>query len=282
MERARTAITAAFAFILIVTDVGSSVSAIDQNADASAAVRAARRPPITVALDPASRQIVVVGDSVLFTRLAEGSRSNEIVPLAQRAVRLRHPGITVSNRSYPGLSTLHTIDDRSPTLRPYLMTLLDADGPPPDVVVVAISSIDINLFPDIAVAALAPALISELRAIDQLLAARGIDAVFVPPFGINGNIYNNLRGFFEPYRDYRFDERVNKYTALLRESGLPLLFDRFAGLDQNGDGNADRRYFVDNDPLRQWPDDGIHPNALGERVFGDNLASGLVAALERG
>jgi lysophospholipase L1-like esterase len=61
-----------------------------------------------------------------------------------------------------------------------------------------------------------------------------------------------------------------------------MLFDRFARLDQDGDGNADRRYFVGNDPRGEWPDDGIHPNALGERVFGDNLANGLVAALERG
>ena len=40
--------------------------------------------------------------------------------------------------------------------------------------------------------------------------------------------------------------------------------------------------FIDNDPLVHWPDDGIHPNALGEQVSGDNLAQGLVAAFERG
>ncbi len=58
-----------------------------------------------------------------------------------------------------------------------------------------------------------------------------------------------------------------------------MLFHRFARLDQNSDGNADRRYFIATG--RGWPDDGIHPNALGERVFGDNLANGLIAALER-
>lgn len=262
--------------------VCAPVAAVRDAAGVDHLARPVRSAPGSVTFDPATRRIVVVGDSILFTRLQANQRPNMIVPLAQIGVANQRAGTSVTNRSYPGLSTLHTIDPHTTTLRPYLTRMLDAPGPPPDLVVVAVSSIDINLIPNVAVASLAPALIDELRAVERLLHAHGVDAVFLPAFGINGHMYNDLRSLFAPFHDYRFDERVNKYNELLRLSGLPLLFERFVDLDRNGEGNADRRYFVDNDPLAFWPDDGIHPNALGERVFGDNLANGLVAAFERG
>lgn len=260
----------------------ASVAAEPGTAPVADLQRAARSAEWEPGLDVDTRRIVVVGDSILFTRLQAGQRQNMIVPMAHRAVAHHVPGAQVRNLSFPGLSTLHRIDPRGATLRAYINRMLAAPGPPPDTVVVAISSIDINLFPDRSVRSLAPDLIGELRAVERLLANRGINTVFLPPFGINGDMYNELRRRVGPFRDYRFDERVNRYTELLVESDLPMLFERFAGLDRNGDGNADRHFFVANDPLGIWPDDGIHPNALGERVFGDNLANGLLAAFERG
>lgn len=261
--------------------VASSALAVDRTADTSGLVPPSRMSPGTATLDPSTRRIVVVGDSILCSQLPPGTRTNQIVPLTLAALDSRSPGTTVSNRSLPGLSTLHLFDQRATTVRQHLTRILDTGDPSPDVVVVAVSSIDINLFPDIPVTSLAPALVNELRAIETMLAARGIDTVFVPAFGINSDLYNDLRSRSAPFRDYRFDERVNTFNELLRTSGLPMLFHRFARLDQNSDGNADRRYFIGFDSLGEWPDDGIHPNALGERVFGDNLANGLIAALER-
>ena len=286
MRNTTTPIVFACVWLTVMASTFSVVSpalAVDRTANTSALVRPVREAFETVALDPSTRRIAVAGDSILFSRLASGARTNQIVPLAHAALNSRPRGPSVSNLSLPGLSTLHVIDPRATTLRPHLAQALnDAVEPPPDVVVVAVSSIDINLFPDTAVTSLAPALVQELRAVESMLAARAIDTVFVPAFAINGDMYNDLRSRFARFRDYRFDERVNEFNELLRTSGLPMLFHRFARLDQDGDGNADRRYFVDNDSLGQWPDDGIHPNALGERVFGDNLANGLIAALERG
>ena len=285
MQSATTPTAIAWVWLIVMASAVSVVSpalAVERTVDTSALVRPVRMSSETVRLDPSTRRIVVVGDSILFSKLTPGARTNQIVPLALAALNSRSPGTSVSNRSFPGLSTLHVIDERATTVRLHLTRMLDAGGPSPDVVVVAVSSIDINLFPDTAVTSLAPALVNELRAIETMLAARGIDTVFVPAFAINGDLYNDLRSRFAPFRDYRFGERVNTFNELLRASGLPMLFHRFARLDQDGDGNADRRYFIGNDSLGEWPDDGIHPNALGERVFGDNLANGLVAALERG
>ena len=281
MRGAATVTTAAAAWIIVAASALAVLSPA-RAIDASGTVRPVRETPTTVVLDRGTRRIVVVGDSILFSRLAVGSRTNQIVPLAYTALRSRYPTMSVRNMSFPGLSTLHVIDTRATTLRPYLTRILDAAEPPPDVVVVAVSSIDINLFPDASVTSLAPALVTELRAVELMMAARGVDTVFVPVFAVNGDMYNELRSRFAPFRDYRVDERVDEFNELLRASGLPMLFDRFARLDQNGDGKADRGYFVGNDPRGEWPDDGIHPNALGERVFGDNLANGLLAALEHG
>lgn len=228
------------------------------------------------------RRIVVVGDSILFTRLGPGSRPNEIVPLVADALGSRFPEMSVRNLAVPGLSTLYSIHPQGTTLRPYLVNLLQAPGPAPHVVVIAVSSIDINLLADVAVADIASAVVRELREIEHFLRTRGIVAVFAPAFGINGALYNDLRSLSAPFVDYRFGERVATFNEFLSNSGLPLLFQRFERLDEDDDSNADRRYFLANDSGGQWPDDGIHPNALGERVFGDNLANGLVAAFERG
>lgn len=279
------------AIVLILAVAASSAAAfsgaVSVAADSEAATAANLRHAVRSAepgpgLAGDTGRIVVVGDSILFTRLQPGQRQNMIVPMAGRAVGHHVPGVRIRNLSFPGLSTLHRIDPLGDTLRPYLTKMLAAPGSPPDAVVIAISSIDINLFPERSVRSLAPELIRELQAVERLLGSHGITTVFLPPFGINGDMYNELRRLIGPFRDYRFDERVNRYTELLVESDLPMLFERFTGLDRNGDGNADRRLFVNNDPLGIWPDDGIHPNALGEWVYGNNLANGLVAAFERG
>ncbi len=173
--------------------VASSALAVDRPADTSGLVPPSRMSPGTATLDPSTRRIVVVGDSILFSRLTPGTRTNQIVPLTLAALNSRSPGTTVSNHSLPALSTLHLFDQRATTVRRHLTKILGTGDPSPDVVVVAVSSIDINLFPDIPVTSLAPALMNELRAIETMLAARGIDTVFVPAFGINSDLYNDLR-----------------------------------------------------------------------------------------
>ena len=281
-QAARTAVWMVMSTVVCCVAASTTVVAFDRSAGTAGLDRAARTRPSDVSIDPTTRRIAVVGDSIVFSRLGTDARVTAIVPLAQTPLEGRVPGISVNNLSVPGLSTLHTIDPRATTLRPYLTRVLDAPGPRPDVVVVAVSSIDINLFPDVRVALLAPALLDELRAVERMLAMRGVDAVFLPAFRINDGLYNELRARSSPFRDYGFGRRVDEFNSILRASGLPLLFDRFAGLDRNDDGNADRGFFVGYDQRGEWPDDGIHPNALGERVFADNLADGLVTAFERG
>lgn len=272
----------AVAVVAALIGPSTSVDAIVRPAATANIQRATRATRAMPALDPATGRVVVIGDSILFNRINSGPRSNRIVPLAAEALESRYPGMSVRNLSFPGLSTVHSIESRGTTLRPYLTDLLNAPGPRPQVVVIAVSSIDINLLADTAVTDIAPVVVNELLAIERWLREMGIATVFVPAFGINGALYNELRSVFNPYRDYRFGERVNTFNELLVASGLPLLFHRFEKLDGNGDGNADRPYFVAYDPTGRWPDDGIHPNALGEQVFGDNLANALVAAFERG
>jgi lysophospholipase L1-like esterase len=260
----------------------STVAAVDQSAASNGLRRATRVSPAGPALDPALRRIVVIGDSILVTRFGPGSRLNQVVPLAASALESRYLGMSVRNLASPGMSAMHPFQPMGPTLRPYLVELLEAPGPQPQIVVIAVSSVDINVLADVAVADIAPGVVNELRAIEQMLRTRGIVAVFAPVFGINSGMYNDLRSLIAPFKDYRFGERVVTFNEFLADSGLPMLFRRFEHLDEDGDGNADRRYFLENDPLRRWPDDGIHPNALGEQVFGTNLANGLVAAFERG
>lgn len=281
INRVRAVTTAWMLAGCVVFGAASTIVAADLPAAVGNQHRAQRAAASGPSIDSTTRRITVVGDSILFTRLQPGVRQNAIVPLARAALTHHHAGVRVRNLSLPGLSTLHRLSPRATTLRPHLLEMLESPGPPPDVVVIVISSIDINLFPSVSVRSLAPALIGELRAIERLLHDRGVDALFVPAFGINGDMYNSMRSRFDPWQDHRFDERVNLFNDFVRKSGLPLLFDRFVDLDRDGDGNADRHYFVDYDPLGGWPDDGIHPNALGERVYGDNLANGLLAAFER-
>ena len=107
-------------------------------------------------------------------------------------------------------------------------------------------------------------------------------ALFVPSFGVNGPLYNTFRALFAPLRDYHLEARVAEYNRLLAASGLPLLLSRFAQLDMNGDGNADRQHFTSYSGPGGWPDDGVHPNQSGERIFANSLADAVVAAIERG
>jgi hypothetical protein len=84
-----------------------------------------------------------------------------------------------------------------------------------------------------------------------------------------------------PAPPYPINDRIGAYNALLAGSDLPMLMRRFAGLDGDHDGDTDHRYFVDHDVPSGAPDDGVHPNDLGERVYALNLARALIAPLER-
>ena len=229
------------------------------------------------------RHIVLIGDSIVFDHGLTGGRPNSIVALVNDVVHHRFPDVTVDDRAARGLSTLHAINPASPTLRPYLHALLDDATETPDLIVIAISAIDLNLFPDVPVTALWPALLVELEGVRDLVEARGAQVAFVPAFGASETMYEKYRSLAgRPVPPYPINHRIDAFNELLAGSGLPLLFRHFFGLDSDHDGDTDERLFFGHDvPGHGSPDDGVHPNGLGERVYADNLATALIAPLTR-
>jgi lysophospholipase L1-like esterase len=57
-----------------------------------------------------------------------------------------------------------------------------------------------------------------------------------------------------------------------------MLFGTFQGLDQDGDGDVDERNFVGFHAGR-YPDDGIHPNGVGEALIAGHIGHRLADAL---
>lgn len=148
-------------------------------------------------------------------------------------------------------------------------------------VIIAVSSIDLNAHPDVPVAELGSSIISELDRVSRRLADRGVRTVFVPVFGANSELFNQLKNVLQPtFRDYMLNARIEQLNELLVASELPLLFERFRQLDVDGDGSADRAYFVGRHGPGEF-EDGVHPNALGQRLYAANLIDALVAAFER-
>jgi lysophospholipase L1-like esterase len=229
------------------------------------------------------RNIMLIGDSVVFDHGLAGGRSNSIVPLVSDVVHRRFPEVTIDNRAARGLSTLHAINPASPTLRPYLSTLLDDTPDPPDLILIAVSAIDLNLFPDVPVATLSPPLIAELDSVRDLVEAHGVQVAFLPAFGASETMYERYRSLSgTAVPPYPINHRIDSFNDLLAGSDLPLLFRRFAGFDSDHDGDTDERFFVGHDvPESGSPDDGVHPNGLGERIYADNLARALITPLER-
>ncbi len=226
---------------------------------------------------------MLIGDSVVFDHGLAGGRSNSIVPLVNDVVHRRFPEVTIDNRAARGLSTLHAINPASPTLRPYLSTLLDDTTDPPDLILIAVSAIDLNLFPDIPVATLWPPLLAELDGVRDLVEAHGVQVAFLPAFGASETMYERYRSLSgTAVPPYPINHRIDSFNELLAASDLPLLFRRFAGLDSDHDGDTDERCFAGHDlPESGSPDDGVHPNGLGERIYADNLARALITPLER-
>lgn len=262
---------------------GSSTS-IEAAAASSMVEPAERSRPAGVGLDSSIREIAVVGDSILAESRVAGSSPNDTVQLVHDALRSR-PGtadVAVRNLAAPGVATRFPAGPGFGTLDNYLRAIFPETENLPDLVIVAVSSIDLNARPDVPVTELGPAIISELDRVARYLEERGARTVFVPAFGANSELFNQLKNATRPtFRDYGLNTRIEGLNRLLVASELPLLFDRFRRLDVDGDGSADRRYFVGRTGQGEI-DDGVHPNALGQREYAANLTDALAGAFERG
>ena len=73
---------------------------------------------------------------------------------------------------------------------------------------------------------------------------------------------------------------ITRLNRAVVASGLPVLFERFAGDDIDGRTGTDATWFTDFDPTDRWPDDGQHPNREGERLIADNVIHHLAGALD--
>lgn len=236
-------------------------------------------------------RVIVVGDSLLFDgRDLSGGRPNEIVPTIARHLAAT-PGlgaVEVRNAALPGLAVKHAINPNVnqylDTLADYLPVLLAELVRPGDLVVLAVSTIDVIVMMDdepLPSQELLTEIVDELRRWRDLFAAVGAPVAFVAPFGVNDELYDEVKNTFvdEPKR-YGLSARLRALGDALRDSDLFLLVDGFPGLDADGDGSGELSFFVDYDTrVEGWPDDGIHPNRSGETLYGDTVGRALVALL---
>ena len=261
-----------------------TAAVIDAAAPSSVVEPAVRRRAVGVGFDPAVREVAIVGDSILADTRGDGFSPNEIVALVQDALGARPDTahVVVRNLAAPGVATRFPAGPGFVTLDSHVRAVFSDQTVLPDVVVVAVSSIDLNARPDVPVAELGPSIISELDRVARSLDDRGARTVFVPAFGANSELFNQLKNSLQPTsRDYMLNTRIDGLNSQLVASGLPLLFDRFRQLDIDDDGSADERYFVGRNGAGEV-DDGVHPNALGQRLYAANLTDALAAAYERG
>ena len=153
-----------------------------------------------------------------------------------------------------------------------------------DLAIVSLSRIDLNRMPrDAGIEAvdeLADAIARRLQNAVSTLHDLGAQVAIVPAFGTNDGLFDALqcaRGDDHCW-PRELDAKAARLNARLVEAGLPMLFERFAGVDLDGRGGVDVEFVTGFDPSGRWPDDGQHPNALGEQVIAANIAHHLAVA----
>lgn len=223
-----------------------------------------------------------LGDSLVADLTAIGGRDNQVVPqIAEQLIGDDELAVErVENLALPGQSVVTDLGLLSPdtaTIRPYVEQTLVARPGLIDLAVVAISSSDINLNASLAqpdtTPVLAAAMLRELSGVETLFRDAGVEVVFLPIFGINDTVFSNLRCALATSCPTGPDAQIESINTLLWESELPMLFESFDQLDQDGDGRTDRTWFDDVDP--RFPDDGVHPNAEGQTLYSTAVASAL-------
>ncbi len=279
------------ALVLAVSSVsgGEVHAALPEQVDGPAQVvspaPAARTRVAPVALDASVRDIAIVGDSLLADLKALGGAPTFVVDAVARTMRSRPDtaDVRVTNFAVAGL-TNHFGPPEFRRLGPYIRQTFTTRSDLPDLVIVAVSSTGINGLPDDDVADVAPAIIAALLDVSTYLDGLGVRTVFVPVFGVNNEIFDVLHSINQPsLRHFGANKRIAELNELLVASGLPFLFDHFRLLDADGDGSADRRYFVGREGTGGGAyDDGIHPNEVGATVYAYNLIDALIGAYETG
>lgn len=233
-------------------------------------------------------RVVFLGDSLTSdARSVAGGRSNDIVPLIEQHVHeiAVLSGVKVINRSVPGLATLYAIDpDANPersTLAGQLPHALRGGRDASTLLVIPVSGSDLGASegrrPDVVI----DEVIAELERVYDGLVADGVQVVFVPAFGVNDAMYDDIRnGLAADRPKHHLNERVEQLNRGLLRSSLPVLVAGFDGLGSHDPGGAKSEYFAAYDHRPDpWPDDGIHPNREGERLFASVVGPALVELL---
>ena len=245
--------------------------------------------PATRLVDPVPaltgpiNKIAVLGDSIYFEELAPVIRVNTVVPTVRTHLRTRLglPGLAVENRSRPGLAIKYPVRTGPWQFKSFAEALPSIFPDPstyPDLVVLATSSTDLNIKRDVAVGELVPELVDEMRNLVKKLEFLGMEVVVVPAYAINNDMYDLYRDAASGSgTQIDTNARVTALNTALVESDLPMIFERFRGLDRDGDGEPDAANYVAYGP--PYPDDGVHPNATGEAFLAHNIIDALLPIL---
>jgi hypothetical protein len=235
-----------------------------------------------LSFDRPLRSAAVFGDSML----ASGTGASELVSYLEvglaelgidRVVNHAIPGQAYVQGSQLGERGWHRLDafleDRLP----------DPDFPDAELALVNLSRIDLNPLPLGAdVDARVFQIVEVLEDAVAMLEAAGLVVAIIPAFGTNDEMFDGLQCGRGPEHcwPHELDGKITRLNRAVVASGLPVLFERFAGDDVDGREGTDATWFTDFDPTGRWPDDGQHPNRDGERLIADNVIHHLAGALD--
>lgn len=233
-------------------------------------------------------RVVFVGDSLTFdARVVGGGRPNDIVSLVQEFVHqvAALSDVKIINRSIPGLATLYAINPEAnpgrDTLAEQIPHALRGGQRESILLVIPVSSSDLNVSEDRITRDVIDEVVDELERVHHELVAASVQVVFVPAFGVNDAMYDDVRnGLAADRPEHHLNARVEQLNQRLLQSPLPMLVADFDGLGSHDPGGAKSEFFVGyDDRFDPWPDDGIHPNREGERLFASVVGPALVELL---
>lgn len=233
-------------------------------------------------------RVVFVGDSLTSdARTVAGGRVNDIVPLVGDYVNSAAAlsDVSVINRSIPGLATLYAINPGAnpgrDTLAAQIPYALHGGQGASILLVIPVSSSDLSVSEGRQTDDVIEEVVTELERVHRELVADSVQVVFVPAFGVNDMMYDDIRNGLGAVRpQHHLNARVEQLNQRLLQSSLPMLVADFAGLGSHGPGGAEAKYFLGYDSRSDpWPDDGIHPNKEGERLFASVVGHALMELL---